>query len=161
MNMTKEEIELYQSLNKNFRSRGMEMVCWYYVNYIKVTGTCEGYWRMLFTEIQNHPEEVNVKIDEEDDVVVIEYLDTDYDNFERYNCSFPRKYLWDNEGWKKYVAEKTEAELASLKETKRLMEEAKKKIELQELAKTEEEERALCLELMKKYGYGEPENGKK
>ena len=79
--MKKEEVEQYETLNKNFRSRGMELVCWYFVNYIKVTGENEGYWGMLFTEIQNHPEEVTVKIDEEKDEVVIEYLDADFELF--------------------------------------------------------------------------------
>lgn len=157
MTMTKEEVEQFETLNKNFRSRGMEMVCWYYVNFIKVTGVNEGYWRSLFTEIQNHPEEVNVKIDEEDDEVEISYLDTDYDNYERYDCSFPRKYLWDDEGWKKYVADKVDEHY----KTQALFEQAKNRMAELAAKQKEEEERALCLELMKKYGYGEPENGKK
>ena len=155
--MTKEEIEQYETLNKNFRSRGMELVCWYYVNYIKVTGENEGYWGMLFTEIQNHPEEVTVKIDEEKDEVVIEYLDADYDNYERYDCSFKKEFLWNDEAFRKFVADKVDEHY----KTQELFEQAKNRIAELDAKKKEEEERALCLELMKKYGYGELINGKK
>ena len=156
--MTKEEVELSQTLYAKFRERAFELVRYHYVNFNKATDNNELYWRNINDATFNDSDSIEVSIDNKENRVEITYTDDssgnpDFDDI--YHCSFNKEFLWDDEAFRKYVAEKVDEHY----KTQELFEQAKNRIAELDAKKKEEEERALCLELMKKYGYGEQING--
>lgn len=158
--MTKEEVELSETLYAKFRERAFDLVRYHYVNFNKATDDNELYWRNINDATFNDPEQIEVSIDNKENRVEITYTDVssgnpDFDDI--YHCSFKKEFLWNDEAFRKYVAGKVDEHYKN----QALFEQAKQRIAELDAKKKEEEERTLCLELMKKYGYGEPENGKK
>lgn len=156
--MTKEEVELSETLYAKFRERAFELVRYHYVNFNKATDNNELYWRNINDATFNDSDNIEVSIDNKENRVEITYTDVssgnpDFDDI--YHCSFNKEFLWDDEAFRKFVADKVDEHY----KTQELFEQAKNRIAELDAKKKEEEERALCLELMKKYGYGEPNNG--
>lgn len=158
--MTKEEVELSETLYAKFRERAFDLVRYHYVNFNKATDDNELYWRNINDATFNDSDNIEVSIDNKENRVEITYTDVssgnpDFDDI--YHCSFNKEFLWDDEAFRKFVADKVDEHY----KTQELFEQAKNRIAELDAKKKEEEERALCLELMKKYGYGELINGKK
>ena len=159
--MTKEEVELSETLYAKFRERAFELVRYHYVNFNKATDNNELYWRTIFDATFKEPKQIEVYIDNNKNEVEIVYTDaadgcsSDFQDI--YYCSFKKEFLWDDEAFKKYVAGKVDEHY----KTQELFKLAQDRIAELDAKKKEEEERALCLELMKKYGYGDPTDGKR
>ena len=156
--MTKEEVELSETLYAKFRERAFDLVRYHYVNFNKATDNNELYWRNINDATFNDSDNIEVSIDNKENRVEITYTDVssgnpDFDDI--YHCSFNKEFLWDDEAFRKFVADKVDEHY----KTQELFEQAKNRIAELDAKKKEEEERALCLELMKKYGYGELING--
>ena len=156
--MTKEEVELSETLYAKFRERAFDLVRYHYVNFNKATDNNELYWRNINDATFNDSDSIEVSIDNKENRVEITYTDDssgnpDFDDI--YHCSFNKEFLWDDEAFRKYVADKVDEHYKN----QELFELAKNRIAELDAKKKEEEERALCLELMKKYGYGEQING--
>ena len=158
--MTKEEVELSETLYAKFRERAFDLVRYHYVNFNKATDNNELYWRNINDATFQDSDRIEVSIDNKENRVEITYTDDssgnpDFDDI--YHCSFNKEFLWDDEAFRKYVADKVDEHYKN----QELFELAKNRIAELDAKKKEEEERALCIELMKKYGYGELINGKK
>ena len=156
--MTKEEVELSETLYAKFRERAFDLVRYHYVNFNKATDNNELYWRNINDATFNDSDHIEVSIDNKENRVEITYTDVssgnpDFDDI--YHCSFNKEFLWNDEAFRKYVADKVDEHYKN----QELFELAQNRIAELDAKKKEEEERALCLELMKKYGYGEPKNG--
>jgi len=158
--MTKEEVELTQTLYAKFRERAFDLVRYHYVNFNKATDNNELYWRILNDATFQDSDRIEVSIDNKENLVEVTFTDnpSGYCSDESpdvYHCSFNKEFLWNDEAFRKYVADKVDEHYKN----QELFELAQNRIAELDAKKKEEEERALCLELMKKYGYGEPKNG--